>query len=251
MEALNNTELNITQVGTPEDLAVTALKIFVSSAKNAIRTKGRFHVAISGGNTPKKFFELLGGTGKSGVILWDRVHLFWVDERCVQPDDEASNYRLAAQSFLSKVPIPSSNVHRIQGECCDYAKAVREYADTIRRIFNLAPGQVPEFDLMVLGMGPDGHVGSLFPNSYARFDTKALVSAVYFADGDYSRITLTHPVLRAAAELVILVSGPEKADILRDVMQSELDEVRYPVHTLWPVLDKVTWLVDSEAGKYL
>ncbi|RKY07018.1 MAG: 6-phosphogluconolactonase [Planctomycetota bacterium] len=251
MEALNSTELNVIQVGTPEELAVNALKMFVDSANNAIGAKGKFHVAISGGHTPAKFFELLGGTGETGVIQWDRVHLFWVDERCVRPDDEASNYRLAAESFLSKVAIPPGNVHRIHGECCDYAKAVREYEETIRRVFNLAPAQVPEFDLMVLGMGPDGHVGSLFPNSYARFDTEALVSAVYIADGDYSRITLTHPVLRAASKLVILVSGPEKADILRDVMQSELDEVRYPVHTLWPVLDKVTWLVDSEAGKYL
>jgi len=251
METINNTQLNITRVATPEELAVTALDMFINSANKAIQSKGTFNVAISGGQTPTRFFELLGGTGEAGTVQWDSVHLFWVDERCVPPDAEASNYKLAAQSFLAKVPIGESNVHRMSGEYCDYAKAVREYADTIRRVFNLAPGQVPEFDLMVLGMGPDGHVGSLFPNSYARFDTEAFVSAVYFTDGDYSRITLTHPVLRAALELVILVSGPEKADILRDVMQSELDEVRYPVHTLWPVLGKVTWIVDNKAGKYI
>jgi len=251
METINNTQLNITHVTTPEDLAVTALDMFISSANKAIQAKGTFDVAISGGHTPTRFFELLGGTAKAGKIQWDHVQLFWVDERCVRPDDQASNYRLAAETFLGKVPVPEGNVHRVPGECSDYAQAVREYADTLRRVFNLAPGQVPEFDLMVLGMGPDGHVGSLFPDSYARFDTEALVSAVYFTDGDYSRITLTHPVLRAASQLVILVSGPEKADILRDVMQSELDEVKYPVHTLWPVLDKVTWVVDSEAGKYI
>lgn len=251
METINNTQLNITHVATLEDLAVTALDMFINSANKAIQARGSFHVAISGGQTPTRFFELLGDTAEAGTIQWDRVHLFWVDERCVRPDDEASNYRLAAQTFLGKVPIGESNVHRMPGECSDYAKAVREYADTIRRVFNLAPGQVPEFDLMVLGMGPDGHVGSLFPNSYARFDTEALVSAVYFTDSDYSRITLTHPVLCAALELVILVCGPEKADILRDVMQGEQDEVKYPVHVLWPVLDKVTWVVDSEAGKYI
>jgi len=251
METVNSTQLNIAHVTTLEDLAVTALNMFINSANKAIQTKGTFNVAISGGHTPTSFFELLGGTAEAGTVQWDSIHLFWVDERCVPPDAEASNYRLAAQSFLAKVPIPEANVHRMPGECSDYSKAVREYSDTIRRVFNLAPGQVPEFDLMVLGMGPDGHVGSLFPNSYARFDTEALVSAVYFTDNNYSRITLTHPVLRAASELVILVSGPEKADILRDVMQSELDEVMYPVHSLWPVLDKVTWVVDSEAGKYL
>jgi len=251
METINNTQLNITHVATLEDLAVTALDMFINSASKAIQARASFNVAISGGQTPTRFFELLGDTAEAGTIQWDRVQLFWVDERCVRPDDEASNYRLAAQTFLDKVPIGESNVHRMPGECSDYAKAVREYADTIRRVFNLAPGRVPEFDLMVLGMGPDGHVGSLFPNSYARFDTEALVSAVYFTGNDYSRITLTHPVLCAASKLIILVCGPEKADILRDVMQGEQDEVKYPVHTLWPVLDKVTWVVDSEAGKYI
>jgi len=251
METTKNTHYNITHVATLEDLAVTTLDMFIKSANKAIQAKDVFTVAISGGHTPTRFFELLGGEAQAGKIRWDRIQLFWVDERCVQPDDRASNYRLAAETFLGKVPIPDGNVHRVPADYSDYAKAVSEYADTIRRVFNLASGQVPAFDLMVLGMGPDGHVGSLFPNSYARFDTEALVSAVYIADGDYSRITLTHPVLCAASKLVILVSGSEKADILRDVMQSEPDEVRYPVHSLWPVLDKVTWVVDTEAGKYI
>jgi 6-phosphogluconolactonase len=251
MQSLNSAGLNITHVDTSEDLAAAALDMFIHSAGKAIQAKGSFYVAISGGQTPIRFFELLGDTAESGVIKWGMVQLFWVDERCVQPDDKASNYRLASQTFLGKVPIPPGNVHRIPGECCDYAKVVSDYSDMIGRVFNLSPGQVPEFDFILLGMGPDGHIGSLFPNSYARFDNEALVSAVYFTGSDYCRITLTHPVLRAASELVVLVSGPEKADILRDVMHSELDEVRYPVHTLWPVLNKVTWLVDSEAGKHI
>ena len=251
METVNHTQLNITRVATPEDLAATAVDIFINSANKAIHARGTFNVAISGGHTPTMSFKLLGTTAEAGTVQWDRVHLFWVDERCVPPESEASNYRLAAKTFLNKVPIPDSNVHRMYGECLDYAKAVRDYSGTICRVFNLAPGQMPEFDLIVLGMGPDGHVGSLFPDSYARFDTNALVSTVYFTGGDYSRITLTHPVLCAASKLAILVSGPEKADILRDVMHGELDEVKYPVHTLWPVLHKITWLIDSEAGKYL
>jgi 6-phosphogluconolactonase len=251
METINNTELKITHVATPEDLALTALDMFINSADKAIQEKGTFNVAISGGQTPTKFFELLGTTAEAGTVQWDRVHLFWVDERCVPPDDQASNYRLAAQSFLPKVAIPEANVHRMAGECTDYAKAVSDYAGTLFRVFNLNPGQVPQFDLIVLGMGPDGHVGSLFPNAYARFDTDALVSTVYFVGGDYSRITLTHPVLCAASKLVVLVSGPEKAEILRDVMHGELDEVKYPVHTLWPVLNKIAWLIDDQAAKFL
>ena len=251
MEALNSAELNITHVGTPEDLAATTLKMFIDSANEAIQTRGVFRVAVSGGHTPARFFELLGDTAEAGTIQWDHVELFWVDERCVPPDAEASNYRLAAETFLDKVPIGADNVHRVPGECDDYARAVRMYADIIRRVFNLGPGQMPEFDLIMLGMGADGHVGSLFRDSYAHFDTEALVSAVYFAGSDYSRITLTHPVLCAASKLIILVCGPEKADILRDVMQGEQDEVKYPVHTLWPVLGKVTWIVDNQAGKYI
>jgi 6-phosphogluconolactonase len=251
MEALNSTELNITHVGTPADLAATALKMFIDSANEAIQTRGSFRVAISGGHTPERFFELLGDSPEAEAIQWDRVDMFWVDERCVPPDAEASNYRLAAETFLGKVPIPDDKVHRVPGECDDHAMAVREYTAIIRRVFNLRPGQMPEFDLIMLGMGADGHVGSLFRDSYAHFDTEALVSAVYFAESDYSRITLTHPVLCAASKLIILVCGPEKADILREVMQDEPDEVKYPVHTLWPVLGKVTWLVDNEAGKYI
>jgi 6-phosphogluconolactonase len=251
MEALNSAELNITHVSTPEDLAGAALKMFIDSANEAIRTRGVFRVAISGGHTPERFFELLGDSPEAQAIQWDHVDMFWVDERCVPPDAEASNYKLAAETFLDKVPIPNDKVHRVPGECDDYARAVRMYADIIRRVFNLGPGQIPEFDLIMLGMGADGHVGSLFRDSYAHFDTEALVSAVYFAGSDYSRITLTHPVLSAASKLIILVSGPEKADILREVMQGEPDEVKYPVHTLWPVLGKVMWIVDNQAGKYI
>ncbi len=129
--------------------------------------------------------------------------------------------------------------------------AVRRYEVTIRQAFCIDEKQIPHFDLIVLGMCPDGHIGSLYPNSYALIDTEDMVSAVYLMDGDHNRITLTHPVLCAARHLTILVSGPEKAQILKEVLQSEPDEMKYPVHTLWPILDKVTWLVDSEAAMLL
>ncbi|MHC5059618.1 MAG: 6-phosphogluconolactonase [Planctomycetota bacterium] len=251
MEALNSAELNITHVGSSDDLAKATLKVFIDSAAGAIRANGSFRVAISGGHTPERFFELLGNSPEAKAIQWNLVDIFWVDERCVPPDAEASNYKLAANTFLGKVPVPADKVHRVQGEFKDYAKAVSEYESTIRRVFNLAKGQMPVFDLIILGMGADGHVGSLFRDSYAHFDTDDLVSAVYFADSNYSRITLTHPVLCAASKLLIQVSGEEKAEILREVLLGEPDEVKYPVHTLWPVLGKVTWVVDSAAGRYI
>jgi len=251
MEIIDGVKPSIRRVATPEDLARAALETFVKSAREAIEGKGAFNVAISGGHTPVQFFQLLGERNESLSLEWDKIQMFWVDERCVPPEAEASNYGLAAHTFLDKVSIPPRNVHRVTGECIDYTEAVKEYHDTICEVFNLRPGEMPVFDLIVLGMGADGHIGSLFPNSYALFDTEDLVSVVYLTDGNYSRITLTHPVLCAAAHLIILVSGKEKARIVREVLLSEPDPVKYPVHTLWPILNKVTWIIDDEAGRYL
>ena len=251
METINKTKPNVIKVTTPEDLAIAACDNFMKDAKRAISQRGVFYVAISGGRTPTRFFQLLAVPSIAEGIEWSKVHIFWVDERCVPPEAEASNYRLAANTFLDKVPIPVDNIHRMPGDCCDYVGAARSYEDTIRQVFGLQQGQMPQFDLIVLGMGTNGHIGSLFPNSYAMFDTDDLVSVVYFMDGNYNRITLTSPVLCASHHLLVLISGSEKADIVKDVIRSELDEIKYPVHTLWSVLEKVTWLVDGEAGKHL
>ena len=251
MKAMEDTRLNVIQVASAQKVADAAFEAFVIDANKAIESKGCFHVAISGGHTPERFFELLGDRANVGVVCWDKVQIFWVDEHCVPPKASASNYRLAEHTFLEKVHIPKENVHRIFGESRDYSDAVQAYGDTIRQVFNLSPGRFPEFDLITLGMGVDGHIGSLFPNSYALLDTDDLVSTVYFTDGRSNRITLTHPVLCAAAHLMIIVSGVEKADTLKEVLQTEPDEIKYPVHTLWPILHKITWLIDSDAGRYL
>jgi 6-phosphogluconolactonase len=242
---------NIEVVSDPEDLAQRGIGIFVSAAQKAITARGIFYVAISGGHTPKRFFELLGGSSQASSLPWDKIHLFWVDERYVAPDSQWSNYKLAADTFLRKVAIPGTNVHRIPTEDEDFNTAAHRYEQTMRRVFDLAAGQTPVFDLILLGVGADGHTGSLFPNSYAVLDTEDLACVVYVMDEKLNRITLTLPVLRAARHLVVLVSGREKAEILKTVLTSEPDDVRYPIHALWPVLDKVTWLVDKEAAQYL
>jgi 6-phosphogluconolactonase len=242
---------NVEVVPDPESLAQSSIRIFVADAKRAIKAKGIFYVAVSGGNTPKRFFELLAESPQASSLPWDKIQLFWVDERYVRPDSQWSNYKLAADTFLTKVAIPETNVHRIPTEDEDFKAAAHRYEQTIRGVFRLEAGQLPEFDLVLLGMGPDGHTGSLFPNSYAAFDTEDLACVVYVLDEKLNRITLTHPVLCAACHLVVLVCGQEKAEILKAVLTSEPDEVRFPIHALWPVLDKVAWLVDKEAAKYL
>lgn len=251
MEAHTSCKPNVEIVSDPESLAHRSVEYFIADAQKAIKRKNAFYVAISGGRTPRRFFELLGEVPKAKALPWNKIHLFWVDERIVGTDSQWSNYKLAVDSFLAKVDIPEENVHRIPTEHSNFEVAARCYEETIRKVFGLEEKQVPEFDLIVLGMGAEGHTGSLFPNSYAPFDTENLVCVVYKLDEKLNRITLTHPVLRAASHLAVLVCGKEKAGILKEVLTSEPDEVRYSIHTLWPVLDKVTWLVDSEATRLL
>ena len=251
METTANYKPNVEIASDPESLAHQGLVLFVADAEKAIKAKNTFYIAISGGHTPKRFFELLSEAPEAKALPWDKIHLFWVDERCVPPDSQWSNYKLAADTFLAKVAIPQENVHQIPTEYSDFKIAAQRYEETLREVFGLEENQVPEFDLIVLGMGAEGHTGSLFPNSYALFDMEDLACVVYVMDEKLNRITLTHPVLCAASHLAVLVSGEEKAGILKEVLTHEPDEVQYPIHTLWPILNKVTWLVDSEAAKLL
>jgi 6-phosphogluconolactonase len=251
MSTITKYKSNIEIISDAEALAHKTVAIFVSDAEKAIEAKDVFRVAISGGHSPKRFFELLAETQDSQSLPWEKIHLFWVDERYVSPDSQWSNYKLAVDSFLAKVAIPEENIHRIPTEYDDFQEAAHNYEQTVREVFDLRADQLLIFDQIVLGMGLDGHVGSLFPNSYAPFDTEDLACVVYVLDKKLNRITLTHPVLRAAAHLLVMVSGKEKADILKVIMTSEPDEVQYPIHTLWPVLDKVTWLIDNDAAKLL
>lgn len=242
---------NIVTLADSEALARKSLEIFVTCAKQAVAHTGWFRAALSGGNTPRRLFELLATHSIASEIPWQKTQLFWVDEHCVPPDSKWSNYKLAADTFLSRVPIPADQVHRIRAESTDCKAAAREYEQAVRRVFRLKPGQLPEFDLIVLGMGADAHTGSLFRDSYAVFDKDDLACAVYFMDGKRNRITLTHPVLCAARHIIILISGAEKAEALKEVLTSEPDEVKYPIHTLSPVIDRVTWLVDNDAAQLL
>jgi len=249
METATGYKPNVEIVSDPETLAQRSVELFVVDAQKAIRAKNAFHVAISGGHTPKRFFQLLGERPAAKALLWEKIHLFWVDERCVPPDSPWSNYKLAADTFLTKVAIPEANIHRIPTTDSDFRVAARRYEETIRKVFGLEEGQTPAFDLIMLGMSVEGYAGSLFPNCFAPFDTEDLATVVYAMDERLNRITLTHPVLCAASHLAVLVSGKEKAGILKEVLTSPPDEVRFPIHALWPVLDKVTWLIDQQAAK--
>lgn len=251
MKTLTNYKPHIEVTSGLEELSMRGLEVFVAHAKESIENKGKFYVAISGGFTPRSFLELLGDHPESKNLDWNHIYVFWVDERCVPKDSQWSNYNLAHETFLSKVNIPPQNVHAISTEFNDFEEAAREYEEDLRTIFELENNQLPVFDLIFLGMGSDGHTGSLMPNSYASIDTSHLVSVVYVMDEKLNRITLTYPVLCAASKLIVMVSGRQKAKILKEVLISEPDEIKYPIHLLWPVLEKVCWIVDGEAAELL
>jgi len=246
-----DTKPNVTIAASFQKLTQEALELFVSDARKAIGARERFCVAVSR-HTPMRFFELLGERSRSTGLLWDKIHLFWVDGCCGPPDFRDNNCSLATRRLISKTGIPAKNVHHIRSENSNCRYVASTYERTIHNVVGMRKNGVPRFDLIILGMSADGHVGSLFSDTYAFFDdTEDLVRVVYFMDERYTRITLTNPVLRAASHIAVLVYGEKRAGILREVLTSEPDEVRYPVHAIWPVLDRVTWLVDRNAARLL
>jgi 6-phosphogluconolactonase len=177
--------------------------------------------------------------------------LFWVDERYVPHDSPNSNYKLAADTFLTKVPIPKENVHPIPTDYADLDSAAKQYEKTLRSVFGISSGKQPKFDLIILGMGSDGHTASLLPNANINYDTKDLVCSIHPSGQTINRISLTPRVICVASKFIVLVSGEEKAKTLKEVLTGTPDKIRYPIHILWPVLDKVIWLIDSAAAKLL
>ena len=243
--------MNVVIANNYQQLAQKMLELFIDNAQKAVEIRKCFCAAISR-HTPRHFFELLGQEPQSKILPWDKIHLFWVDECCGSRyfrNNSCDN--LTALTFIQKVGIPAKNVHGICSEHhnCEHVASV--YEQTICHVVKLKKNGVPQFDLIMLRMYADAHIASLFPDTYAFFDTEDLVRVIYFMDGRHTRITVTNRVLRAAFHTAVLVTGEEKAAILREVLTNEPDEVRYPIHAIWPIFDKVTWLVDRNAAKLL
>jgi 6-phosphogluconolactonase len=256
MTTMKISKPNIEILADEDSVAGKCLALFISAIDRVLKTADVFNLAISGGHTPAKFFKLLTEDPSAKTIPWKKINVFWVDERYVPHESPLSNYKLATDTFLSKIPIPKENIHPIETNFEAFDQAARQYEDTIRSVFNIKKGQMPQFDFILLGMGADGHTASLFPNSNALADTNDLACVVYLIDQKQpkealTRITLTHPVLRAASQIIILVTGSEKAETLKDVLTNSPNEMKYPIHLLWPSLDKITWLIDSPAAKLL
>jgi 6-phosphogluconolactonase len=235
----------------PAALADEAARRFVAAARGAISAHGRFIVALSGGSTPKVLLRLLANTPYRGEIDWARVHVCWGDERCVAPDDEQSNYRMAREALLDQVPIPADQIHRMPAENPDHDAAAASYADTLRRVFAVLPGAWPRFDLLHLGLGTEGHTASLFPGSPALAERERLVAAPFVEKLHTHRITLTPPVINAAREVQFLVAGGEKAAIVRDILHAPYNPDELPAQIVAPAEGRVVWLLDRAAAAQL
>jgi 6-phosphogluconolactonase len=235
-------------VATAADLFHAAAEEFVSLARTAIGAQGRFTVALSGGSTPKGLYSLLA-TNYSG-FAWNRVFLFFGDERHVAPTDPESNYRMVNESLLAKITIPPENVFRVLAENPDADAAALNYETQLRRFFELKPGEWPRFDLILLGMGPDGHTASLFPNSAALEEQSRLVVANWVEKFNTHRITFTFPVLNQAAEVMFMASGPDKADMLHQVLEGK-NIPPFPSQRVQPTDGKLLWLLDEAAAAKL
>ena len=247
---------SIEVLATAADLFHAAAEEFVRTARAAIGAQGRFAVALSGGSTPKGLYSLLAAN--YAEFAWNRVFLFFGDERHVPPTDPDSNYRMVHESLLTKIAIPAENVFRVPAENPDAAAAASDYETQLRRFFELRPeirpgdrpGEFPRFDLILLGLGPDGHTASLFPDSSALDEQSRLVVANWVAKLSTFRITFTFPVLNRAAEVMFMASGADKAGMLHQVLEGK-SIPPLPSQRLQPSDGNLLWMLDEAAAAKL
>jgi 6-phosphogluconolactonase len=224
---------------------------FVNAAAASIETKGSFSVALSGGSTPRGMFALLAGDGFRGQVRWDRVFFFWGDERHVPPDHPDSNFRMAREALLSHLSLRDDQVFRIHSENPDAAVAAQEYESTVRQFFGVADGQFPRFDLILLGMGPDGHTASLFPGTKALLEQTRVAVANWVGKFNAYRITMTAPVIDAAARVLFLIGGEDKAPALKAVLEGPLEVSQLPAQLIQPRDGSLVWLCDRASAHLL
>lgn len=234
-----------------ERISAAAAELLCELGRARWREGNTFSAALSGGSTPKRLYELLAAPPFSIEIPWELAHLFQVDERCVPPEDPQSNFRMIRETLLRHAPIPEANFHRMAAEQSDRDEAARAYAAELARILRPGPREFPRLDLVFLGIGPDGHTASLFPDSPALDEETLWVRSNFVEKLATHRLTLTFPVLNAARQIVFLVSGAEKSETLRRVLQPDAGAAPLPAQSVRPVDGVLSWLVDRGAAKFL
>jgi len=237
---------------TPAALASRAAQYFVEMAEEAVIARGRARIAISGGSTPKAAFHLMGDAHQPwrARMPWDQLELYWVDERCVPPDDQESNFRMTREALLDHAPLRPEQIHRMEGEL-DPEVAAARYESGLRNGFRLEGAEAPRFDLVQLGMGPDGHTASLFPHTEALNEMMRLTVPNHVPQMNSWRITLTWPVINNARSVFFLIGGADKAGVLKEVLTGARDTERLPSQLIWPSSGILTLILDKSAASQL
>jgi 6-phosphogluconolactonase len=234
------------------NIAQTAAAEFLDAARDAVREKDSFTVALAGGSTPKALYGLLVNNPLlQAKVPWRKIQFFFGDERHVPPDNPESNFRMVNEAMLGKAPIDPKQVHRIKAEKRNAAQAAEEYEQELRTSFKLQADQLPRFDLVLLGMGPEGHTASLFPGTKALKEERRLVVSNWVGKLYTERITLTPPVLNNAARVMFMVHDEEKAPALKAVLEGPYEPEQLPAQLIQPKQGKVLWLVDPSAASML
>jgi len=241
-----------------EELALKAARHFARLADQYVLGCGRFTVALSGGSTPRAMLALLAAEPFLDTVPWSSIYFFWGDERCVPPDHPESNYRMAHETLLAKVPVPRQNIFRIPAEQPDHAHVAEEYSMTLRHFFLTGPGAVrsataplpsfPRLDLVMLGMGPDGHTASLFPGTAALSAQNQIAVSNYVEKFKAHRITLTAATINNARNVTFVAAGEDKAAALKEVMEGNYQPDVYPSQLICPANGSLLWLVDQAAA---
>jgi 6-phosphogluconolactonase len=241
------TDAEIIILENAEQVAHQAAQRIARLVQEATTRRERFSLVLSGGSTPHELYKLLAEEPYRGQIPWSQVHLFWADERCVSAEDPDSNYRLAHEAFIDHVPIPPDNVHRARGEL-EPERASRSYEQVLQDFFC---GPQSRFDLVLLGLGDDGHTASLFPHSSVLYEKRRLVVAVqaHYEDRPTQRLTLTLPAINSARQVFFLVTGQAKAEIVRAVLEGPPGSL--PAQQIQPTAGQLTWLLDKAAANLL
>lgn len=234
-----------------EAVAARAADLFAQAAQEAAVARGRFAVALSGGASPQPLYRMLARQQFTQKVPWRRVHLYWGDERCVPPDDPESNYGMAERLFIRHVPVPADNVHRVRGEE-GAGRAAEAYEADLRALAarERPRSELPVFDLVLLGLGRDGHVASLFPHSPALEEVERLAVATEAPDGS-PRVTVTFPVIGAARHVWFVVTGAEKAGMVAEALEGLRVPKAVPAQAVVPVKGSLTWFLDEAAASEL
>lgn len=235
----------------PEELNLYAAVKFIAAGNAAIEQNGRYSVALAGGSTPKALYKLLASEELRTQLDWRKVFFFFGDERDVSIDSEESNFRMAYESILKPLEIQPENIFRWQTEFGNAEKTAENYAQTIKSFFDLSENEFPRFDLILLGMGEDGHTASLFPFSEGLRENEKIAVVNFVEKFNTNRLTLTFPVINNASNIVFLISGSAKADALREVLRGESQPEKFPSQNVNPKDGNLFWLVDREAATLL